>query len=254
MRKNANPRTYLSQLAEPLLPGDPVLRVRPGGEPYSGSERSLIPVVEDRFVVREAAQMREEVPAVSPGDLVLKAADIETSTAPAPVAPEPAVDGKNGRTDGDVADTWAASAAPQLSDEREWAPRTELMTRMASNTAASEFASPSLPSMGKKETRADIPKDNEHYAERNASWDLPASNIAAQEFFPKIAAGEESRTSAGVRVHIGTLEIRAVLPTPPSRPAPVLPSVKPENRAARSRIAGEPLTRGLVWSYGLVQG
>lgn len=72
------------------------------------------------------------------------------------------------------------------------------------------------------------------------------------------SAKSEGRTDAGPRVHIGTIEIRAVLPQPPAPPPVVMaPSQAQNNGVAQGRGRSgqaEPLARGFDWSYGLVQG
>jgi hypothetical protein len=61
---------------------------------------------------------------------------------------------------------------------------------------------------------------------------------------------QEPRESSGPRVHIGTIEVRTVIPKPAPGSAPsaeaVRTSVQPRPTA--------PLARGLAWSYGIVQG
>jgi hypothetical protein len=73
-----------------------------------------------------------------------------------------------------------------------------------------------------------------------------------------VAAAKDGRASVGSRVHIGTVEIRSVLPQPPvARPIAAPPAQTIESRTAQARAhsaAAEPLARGLSWSYGLVQG
>ena len=68
----------------------------------------------------------------------------------------------------------------------------------------------------------------------------------------------EVRHAEGPRVHIGTLEIRAVLPQPVApQPATMTQNVAQNNAVAQARGrsgVAEPLARGLDWSYGLVQG
>ncbi|UWZ81752.1 hypothetical protein [Occallatibacter riparius] len=66
------------------------------------------------------------------------------------------------------------------------------------------------------------------------------------------------RSTEGPRVHIGTVEIRAVLPQPVvPQPVAMTQNVAQNNAVAQARGrsgAAEPLARGLDWSYGLVQG
>jgi len=75
---------------------------------------------------------------------------------------------------------------------------------------------------------------------------------------PPPAKAIESKASEGPRVHIGTVEIRAVLPQPAAmQPAVVVAGQTAESRAAQSRTRPRDegqLARGLAWHYGLVQG
>jgi hypothetical protein len=73
---------------------------------------------------------------------------------------------------------------------------------------------------------------------------------------PRDRVGEASATS-GTRVRIGTVEIRNVFAKPAAQV--VLPQAAPVQRNASERQTtqrggGEPISRGLAWSYGLVQG
>lgn len=64
----------------------------------------------------------------------------------------------------------------------------------------------------------------------------------------------EAKGGRGVQVHIGTVEVRVAAP-PPSLPQPS-PNQRRDpisNQTGRPAHA-EPLSRGLSWSYGLVQG
>lgn len=72
---------------------------------------------------------------------------------------------------------------------------------------------------------------------------------------PEIAETEKQAESAGPRVSIGTLEIRAVLAQKPAQQQlPVAPAAPPVVQRAPARAAeATPLARGLGWSYGLVQ-
>jgi hypothetical protein len=102
----------------------------------------------------------------------------------------------------------------------------------------------------------------EPVVEKRAAPTGVAGGQAKRGLLAAVAASSESRAREeareGPRVHIGTIEIRAVLPpSSTTRPAIVAPVQAHENRSAQSRVpagAAEPLVRGLSWSYGLVQG
>ena len=108
----------------------------------------------------------------------------------------------------------------------------------------------------KRAAPAPLEVAGENGAERKAAPKAMAAWRAQPALLP-IAAAEEGRASVGSRVHIGTVEIRAVLPQPPvERPIAAPPVQTRENRTvqARAQSGAEPLARGLSWSYGLVQG
>ncbi len=115
----------------------------------------------------------------------------------------------------------------------------------------------------KREAKRHISFDDA--AQRRSALELPAieaaqkpgtgarHNSSEPQNNSQQGRGEPGKSSA--RVHIGTVEIRAVLPQP-SRTAAVTPTPQDQNRTAPGRGSGaaEPLARGLAWSYGLVQG
>jgi hypothetical protein len=103
------------------------------------------------------------------------------------------------------------------------------------------------------------PKD--YLIERNEM--RRASEAASAARSPQSAAKQkaekpEVHVNDGPRVHIGTVEIRAVLPQPiVPQPAVMAPNVAQNIAAAQARGRSGPaesLARGLEWSYGLVQG
>jgi hypothetical protein len=78
------------------------------------------------------------------------------------------------------------------------------------------------------------------------------ARIAAKESGhadPNHIARDQSRR--GSRVHIGTVEVRSVAPVREAKPAP---AIDRSTHTGRSGAAAEPLSRGLAWSHGLVQG
>jgi hypothetical protein len=75
-----------------------------------------------------------------------------------------------------------------------------------------------------------------------------ASKASAHAEPNHIARDQSSR---GIRVHIGTVEVRTAVPVRESKPAP---AIDRNFRSGRSGVAAEPLSRGLAWSHGLVQG
>jgi hypothetical protein len=60
-----------------------------------------------------------------------------------------------------------------------------------------------------------------------------------------------STSTRGIRVHIGTVEVRTNPPVREPKPAPAFDR---NTRIRRPGSVAEPLSRGLAWSHGLVQG
>jgi len=94
-------------------------------------------------------------------------------------------------------------------------------------------------------------------------WKRPASEKAIPRKQPEAirtvaALSDEGRMERGAQVHIGTIEIRAVMPQQPVKPpAAVMPAQPPESRSGQSSSrsgAAEPLARGLAWRFGFIQG
>ena len=330
-KRKAHTRGYLSQLAEPLLPGEPVLAVQHGSQSYAGTERSLIPTVEDRFVAaenprtpwsppafeprRESPVARQDQPSLQPllseGTVTanpLPQQEMGVAGSPTkPSAPVLASESRSRQPEGDRNVVAEASAAAQPQYEPRSARRKQRETPLVSITAASEAAVPPMdigvhserihaqspsaaedargPRQEKEVTRraeaprsmlnrnrADMPAGESDEAARREpprqpvieKQPVPSSVAAGQtnrEMLAGIAASSENRAHEEARreprVHIGTIEIRAVLPPSSRPPAIVAPVRAHENRSAQSRVpagAAEPLVRGLSWSYGLVQG
>ena len=93
----------------------------------------------------------------------------------------------------------------------------------------------------------------------------PASRLSTASLRPSLAEPSsprlaspsapyaEAKRSRGVQVHIGTVEVR--LAAPPSLPPPPANRHRDPIPSHTGRPAhAEPLSRGLAWSHGLVQG
>jgi len=273
MKKNANTRGYLSQLAQPLLPGEAVLKTR-HWPPWVDPETAAVPVIEDQFeFVRHA-------PATPPSHQRTESNVLNQ------ISPSAAVD--NDRKLSPSIENPRTLSAPGFSDEREILvdpesailkppllpghttaattppPSKDVATNVAdehsspiiathelsepeasarNNRASSNAASISHAAGGQEvlAAHARSPEAREDpKAERNTKQPMPPAEVATRP------------TIEGRRVYIGTVEVRAVLPQPHAPPAPPAPSreAAPSPRAN----ADEPLGRGLSWSYGLIQG
>lgn len=330
--RKAHTRGYLSQVAEPMLPGEPMLTVQPGAQLHMGSERSIIPTVEDRFVTFEnsrtpwpapASEPRGESPAVRPDRSPLQPLLSEGTVTANPLprqetavvasarkslVPTSANESRSRQPESDRNEITGAASVAQPKHEPRSAPRKKRETPLVSFTAANEVAGPATdpgvhavrahaksssaaedarrPGMEREvESRGDAPRSllnwnqadepagsseaaarreppRQPVVEKQAAPSGVAAGQAKRELLAGVAARAGSRVReearGGARVHIGTIEIRAVLPPSPTTPPAIVAPVRAhENRSAQSRVpagAAEPLVRGLSWSYGLVQG
>jgi hypothetical protein len=64
---------------------------------------------------------------------------------------------------------------------------------------------------------------------------------------------ERDQTGRGVEVHIGTIEVRVAAPAP-APPQPIVTRRRDPISSTGRPAHAEPLSRGLAWSHGLVQG
>jgi hypothetical protein len=331
-KRKTHTRGYLSQLAEPLLPSETVLAVQHGAQSHAGTERSLVPTVEDRFIAaedshapwspptlepsRESPAARHDQPSLQPllseGVATANPSPRQETAVVAstkkPSVPTLASERRSLQPEGDRNEITGAAATARPKHEPRSAPRKKRETPLVSFTVASEGAGtamdlgvhaerihaqsplaaedPRRPRTEREvDRRAEAPRSllngnqantqsDPHGAaathepprqpavEKQAAPSGVAAGQAKRELLAGVAASSDSRareeTRGGARVHIGTIEIRAVLPpSSTTRPAIVAPVQAYENRSAQSRVpagAAEPLVRGLSWSYGLVQG
>jgi hypothetical protein len=290
MKKNSSKRGYLSQLAQPLLPGEPLLKARHIA-PAAEIERTTVPVIEDRFEIARYARRNRPVP--SPAES--QASNLNTISAPPtktqeqsfvaegqrtmlPVRSSASSEGADASRDStsDLAHAREEILAEPPRSAAQYAPVGELhvppivVTNETPEGAVSshrqgmsEFTStgPSASAAAENPFRAVADPgsvDVNAPATAAGTAKLVRSNkdhINDPDEAKRLPAKEAfvSKPSAeGRRVHIGTVEIRAVLPQPPAPPVPPRPTSEPMVSRGRSS-ADEPLGRGLAWSYGLVQ-
>jgi hypothetical protein len=324
MTKRARTRGYLSQLAEPLPPGEPVLTARSCPLLSAGPGHSLAPVIEDRFEVaerswtplaRKAPRMRREAPVASTelGRQETSPSHEDRAPTPLPRGEATVVVRERGRVAQQPTDEGASRQPEALRNEAPAPRATSSASPLTPKQAAQELdaeggggfnprikptestralaperpstpISPDTPSVSAAsnavaaggfraevkraalaplEVAGEIGPPAENAENRVFSAELPRaakSSVAgrSQPALLPVAAAKDGRASAGSRVHIGTVEIRSILPQPPvARPIAAPPAQTIESRTPPTRAqsgAAEPLARGLSWSYGLVQG
>jgi hypothetical protein len=272
MKKATSTRGYLSQLAQPLLPGEPVLKGRHSA-PLAETEGARVPVIEDRFEVAQRSARRTgpapyaaEAPISNPFSLSLSN------------TPEPSVVAEN-QQKVDVGRSAATSDSSQSREQLVAQPR----PKAAEDKNVSELRGPSITATNE---HSEVASAHRQGMSELVSRGLPLSFAAEKQSrtateegivdgnapaITRSARSGKDRTSdpgdgkrwpanqadavkrsEGRRVHIGRVEIRAVLPQTPAPPAP---RPMPEPTVSRGQSSSdEPLGRGLAWSYGLVQG
>ena len=236
MTKKAKARGYFSQLAEPLPPGEPVLTARPGALPSVGPERSLVPMIEDRFEVapspwtplsHEAWRARRETPVASTEPQTLEASARRADRTPAPlprgeatavareggrVTRQPAREGARRQPDASRNEA-PAIATPDLRGERAAAqPKMEPAATVTA-TRGTSSASPLTPKEAAQEP------DSE----------------GGGGFNPRIKPAESARALAPER------RSRPISPEAPSFSAAAKPIAAGGFRAEVKRAAPEPL-------------
>lgn len=285
MKKVTSKRGYLSQLAQPLRPGEPVLKARHSA-PLAETEGASVPVIDDRFEVTQrsprragpapyAAEAAISNPlSLAPTNTPEPSAVVETQQKVLPVT-SPASRELSGV--GRSAMTTDSSQArgqimvqprPQAAQDNnvreldgpsitETNERSEVTSEH--RQSMSELVSDGLPlpfAAGKQSRTATeqgiLDGNAPAITKSRRSGEDRTSDPGDGKRSPANQADAVKRPAEGRRVHIGTVEIRAVLPQTPAPPAP-RPMLEPTVSRGRSG-SDEPLGRGLAWSYGLVQG
>ena len=280
MKKKSNSRGYLSQIAQPLLPGESVLKVRHIPAPAEYEHSPGVPVVEDRFEFSQALRPNRPRPS-------LKELPVATQSASSPLVKAPELPSVS-----EDLQTTVSMPLPNAKDLRGDA-EDATPVPVSDKSSSRHAANGSIPMQSREETAvratatptnkhhdapAVIPPNASEHAERQYTPSMtelrPSTPVAidtpvriasemkstdmnipnSSEATPgRTSQATDSRVVHGRRVHIGTVEIRAVLPQPPAPPVP--PRPMPEAAPSRGRSGSDdPLGRGLAWSYGLIQG
>jgi hypothetical protein len=328
MSRKTSGRSYLQQLAQPVVPGATLLTARPLSTATEANP--LVPVIEDsldmpdgtRNTWRSAADARRpamdqipsppaieskhrparrdasaespanESPRVSaPGpNLPPARAEHHEQYSPAPskiesastaasspvtvrsprvrsvseerLVEEPAQsETKKGATDRKEPERASVRPSQRSEDLRteERAVQTRPEPRTTQRAEADSYRNSAVTSRAQKDAPPSQSAPKDYFTERTemrreaASAPRPPQTATQQK-----AEKPEVNVNEGPRVHIGTVEIRAVLPQPVvPQPAVMAPNLAQNIAAAQARGRSgpaEPLARGLEWSYGLVQG
>jgi hypothetical protein len=296
MKNRSNSRGYLSQIAQPLLPRQPVLKVRHDAL-RAETQRPVVPVIEDRFEFAKDRQAQRSVPpsareATTVTPPLLSAPASLPPSPETPHAPPAVIFARLTSPSGvspeepeaqEVAGIYRSAARPRNREEvrrdppvkekekvtetpdplvRQTLEIPEALTPPAGNRKLSDEP-PSLmktaaPILVSTKSSAHVPNDaGAGRAEHPAELLSPDSGSEEPRPPNRKDTPAMSRAPEKRRVHIGTVEIRAVLPQPAipvAQPAAVV--VRPATEAMpRGRSGSEhSFGPGLAWTYGLVQG
>ena len=268
MKKATSKRGYLSQLAQPLLPGEPVLKARHSAS-LAETEGAGVPVIEDRFEVAQRSARRTGPASHAAEAAISNPFSLSLSLSPSNT-PEPSVVAENQQktlpvtspVSSELADVSRSAATSDSSQAREQVgdpprpkpaedknvselhgPSITVSDRTSEVASAHrqgmcELASDGLPLSFAAEKQSRIATD---VVDGNASA-ITKSARSGKDHTSDPGDGKRSpanqadavKRSEGHRVHIGTVEIRAVLPQSPAPPAP---RPMPEPTASRGRSA-----------------
>ena len=291
-RTTQKPRGYLSQLVQPVLPGESVLQVPRGPLGRRGLETVPPPVIEEGVdsVARsaptrhtlEGRQLQEphtEV-AIAPPPMP---AEADRPSLPVlgigPVQPEPdsLVVPRTDRPEKQPLQSPAAREASPAPGNAE-AVSSRPIHEQQNASAPLTFSARSQDAPPDPRSQQPMPDENQQSTsirtkETGTSARNPsvASRVSSHEPAPAPAvasrslplqpedARASSRIAAGPRVRIGTIEIRTTPPQPSPAPVsiPPVPQVAPTSPrpgAQANAGGGDHLSRALAWSFGLVQG
>jgi hypothetical protein len=325
MKRKSGGRSYLQQLAQPVLPGATVLTARPVSTAYAAETTPQMPLIEDTFNMPDDAQIapahdsarphrpsQRQQPSIEATERLPQSEAITespasespriathrpnppgasaqpgvTTTRPAqhikaPPASVPSARVRSSHEAHSLEPPARANAHKVLPDRSE--PVTKRIAQSLQNEEGARSEKHTAHSRIERVNTAPAAHESaqEPIASSKAPGNAPSTPLVAQDYITKRKEIQQAREAAaapisaqaaakqkaetpvvrsteGPRVHIGTVEIRAVLPQPAVPQAVTMaPNVAQNNAVAQARGrsgAAEPLARGLDWSYGLVQG
>jgi hypothetical protein len=231
MRQSAAPRSFLRQLAEPIpRAAAPLIPRRPATERGAATRSSLdaIPQIIDVTETQDSGAS-EPQHAQSASSIARRVPQRRTKTSI--------------RFEGSQVESTTSTPAVHTQPAKQ-----------PSASAAETILQSAMREHARTQTKSPS-SANQEDAHLQSVLAHPVSTQAASPLSPtppQTTAKTEQRR--GVSVHIGTIEVR--VPPPPPRtpqPAPAAPDPRNAKNAASGRTS-EPLSRGLAWSHGLVQG
>jgi hypothetical protein len=234
-------RSYLHQLAEPVPHSAALLTPRRAAERGASLHSALdaIPPILDSISdpLAEAAAPHHQI---TTGSTYARRAQTPRSRAlSVSTQPQPGTEAENSSQPASGTSTAARRASTTLAGDESLRRPDNAMREIRSSRETQVLQDKAAPhSEDRGQFFAHAPSATARIA-ANASGHADPNHIAR----------DQSRR--GIRVHIGTVEVRSAAPVREPKPAP---AIDRSTRTGRSGAAAEPLSRGLAWSHGLVQG
>lgn len=270
-------RGYLSQVATPVLPNQPLLSARSNPHSYTAFRPAALAIVQE---------IEETLPLQAPTESVPRATKNPVAASVTKLAPARSESHIGPLTSVRYSDQ--ATVAPQINSNLNIAPReaveqADIQPAMQPSGSQSQsrlehhklhqaphslneesFLEQQNPQSNAAPHAEDlnVPAETSARAARIAKPSAnPPGHVDSRQFgqrllAPQIPRKERHSSGRGTRVHIGAVEVRSVV----SQPAP-MPVQAPQQPAAETAVGrstsgrtAEPLARPLAWSFGLVQG
>jgi hypothetical protein len=242
-RPSSAPRSYLQQLAAPLPQTAALLYARRPVARGAGSLLDAIPPIVDSVDSVETFDGHTGVP-----DLPTDASSPRNPSLHTPHGVLPHV----------------RSASPPLDVQRDATSVPVVPASARPATASSHVEDVTQPATPRSSLRHRSAATGQVAPERSSRLD-PEPQLLTAALRPSFAepssppfasakVNAEAKRGRGVQVHIGTVEVRVAAPGPRlPQPSPNQRGDTISNHTGRPAHA-EPLSRGLAWSHGLVQG
>lgn len=253
-------RSYLQRIAEPLRRGDPVLFAIPSAtpdeaRPFATARAAPITTASSAPVVR-----RKPLAVAPPVASAPAPAALASSSAPLSAADASVIEEQVATPPVSVSRAQAIPLDMDHAPEHPAPPLVPPTAEPADRVPFEQVASSPI-------AAADIETG---YSQQET---IPGSHPASQEVAPAVAPGATQQTSpmtmttstepplsdapsspqysprataAPPRIYIGTVEVHAVAPSPPTTPDPA--------PVAAPSVPSAPISRGYGWRFGLVQG
>ncbi len=257
-------RSYLQRIAEPLLPGEPVLfavptatpdEARPAAvpQPPLAAAQGSQPVLR-RTPARSTPAPAQSTASAAPPLPITPAASSTDASSPGTSVPS----ASTMSMDGTPVPIAAGQPAPLLSPPQAQGPEAAVPVALdgvgspptvraaaigAPEAAKSSVGFDPLPSLAQEAPV--LPAA--HAIPSAAPFAEPARAAAHREAAALPATSEVRPTPTPPRIHIGTVEVHAAAPPPAAVPPPASPRAAP-------RVEAAPISRGYAWRFGLVQG